>query len=145
MILTFALLGVLRSQPVIRPLLKPLKSVAPVKHLDFIPFPTAPPGTYANTYSPGNCTWYVASIKKIPNTWGNANTWSIRAQGDGLTVSDIPIVGAIAASSGGSLGHVAIVREVSNNEVRLDEMNVMGLGVASSRWVSTSSYIYIYT
>lgn len=105
----------------------------------------APAYTYDNTYAPGNCTYFVASVKQVPNSWGNANTWAYRASSDGYTVATVPIVGAVAQNTTDSwLGHVAVVVAVDGGQVLLREMNYQGFGIISERWASVSSYVYIY-
>lgn len=107
--------------------------------------PIAAPYTYANTYAYGNCTWYVASVKPIPGSWGNANTWASRAAADGYVVSGLPMVGAVAQNTTDSwLGHVAVVVVVVGDQVLLSEMNYEGFGVISQRWANVSQYQYIY-
>jgi hypothetical protein len=113
--------------------------------LDYLPFPVAAPGTYANLYEPGNCTWLAASMKQhVPNSWGNANTWAQRAAEDGYTVSATPMVGAVAQTSAGYYGHVAVVEEVGEGRVKVIEMNVRGLGVIDEAWYPVSIFTYIY-
>ncbi len=99
----------------------------------------------ANTYSYGQCTWYAASRRNIPNTWGNANTWYSRAQASGFSVGSTPVVGAIAWTGIGYYGHVAIVEQVNGNQVLISEMNFNGnWGRATTRWIPANSYAYIY-
>lgn len=119
-------------------------SLEELPELSVVPYPVEAPATFPNAYEWGNCTWYVAGRIRVPNTWGNADTWALRAAADGYTVSSVPIIGSIAVSTAGYYGHVAIVSAINDNSVRIDEMNSVGLGVASERWVSTSSYVYIY-
>lgn len=104
----------------------------------------APYGTFRNTYAWGNCTRYVASRRQIPNNWGHARTWLPRAQAAGWATGSTPAVGAIAWTSAGWYGHVAVVEEVDGNRVRVAEMNYRGLNVISTRWVPASSFRYIY-
>src|ERR1019366_1757483 len=83
---------------------------------------TASFGTFANTYAWGNCTYYVASRRRIPNRWGNAVNWYYAAQRAGYSVGTEPAVGAIAWTSAGWAGHVAIVEAISGGSVRVSEM-----------------------
>lgn len=99
---------------------------------------------WPNTYAGGNCTFFVASKVPVPDSLGNANTWAIRAAEQGYTVSTVPKIGAVAQTSAGALGHVAIVRDIQGSQVLIEEMNSLGLGVIDSRWVPISSYVYIY-
>lgn len=122
-----------------------LKKTPTFELLELAQPPYAATGTYANTYEWGNCTWYVAGRKPVPQTWGNANTWAARAAASGYTVSNTPIAGAIAQSTGGYFGHVAIVEQVSGGQVKVTEMNVGGLGVIDEAWYPTSHFNnYIY-
>lgn len=98
-----------------------------------------------NTYGYGYCTWYVKNaLSWVPNGWGNANQWAYNARAQGYTVSSTPIVGAVAQSSGGSLGHVAVVTGVSGDTVTISEMNYRAWNVVSSRSAPASSFVYIY-
>lgn len=117
---------------------------APVHTLELAGFPVAAPNTYPNTYEYGNCTAYVAGRKKVPETFGNANTWAGRAAGMGITVSDTPVRGAIAQTSDGYYGHVAIVLAVEGGRVLITEANVLGLGVVDESWQPISTFRYIY-
>lgn len=102
----------------------------------------------SNGYTPGYCTYYVASRIAVPKNWGNANTWAAYAAVSGWTVSRTPVIGAIA-QRGGGLGHVAIVEAVSDDGtmIKYSDMNgLAGFGrVGYSDWVSASVYSsYIY-
>lgn len=89
----------------------------------------------ADEYAYGNCTYWVA-LKRIqigrpiPNTWGNAITWAIRAQQDGYLVNHTPTVGSIMQDPNalGGLGHVAFVEKVNpiNGDWTISEMNRVG-------------------
>jgi len=111
------------------------------------PIPMAPQGSYANSYTTGECTWYVAGRRQVPKNWGNANTWYARAAADGWTVGNIPAIGAIAQTTAGSLGHVALVEQISVDyqSVYISEMNYNGRYVKSYRWVAANSFRYIYS
>jgi len=101
--------------------------------------------TSGNTYSAGYCTWYVKnSLGWVPNGWGNANRWASNAAAQGYTVSSTPIVGAVAQTSSGWAGHVAVVTAVGNGTVTVSEMNFKGRYVVSSRTVPVSSFVYIF-
>ncbi|HSX31440.1 MAG TPA: LysM peptidoglycan-binding domain-containing protein [Candidatus Saccharimonadales bacterium] len=102
-----------------------------------------------NGYDPGFCTWYVATQVAIPANWGNANTWAYYAALSGWTVSSTPRVGAIAQTSAGYLGHVAVVDAVSadGTQIQYRDMNgIAGFGkVGYSGWVPTTHFQhYIY-
>lgn len=106
----------------------------------------APDNTYANDYDWGQCTWYVAGRRKVPADWGNADTWYPRAQADDWSVGATPAIGAIAWTPDGPYGHVALVESISADEssVYVSEMNYVGLGIKSYRWVPASAFKYIY-
>lgn len=97
-----------------------------------------------NNYEYGSCTWYVASQINVPDTLGNANTWAYYAGLLGYTVSTVPKVGAVAQSTAGVYGHVAIVVAISDGQVELSEMNVVGSNIVDIRWIPLESYAYIY-
>jgi surface antigen len=103
----------------------------------------------SNGYDYGYCTYYVAARSGAPSNWGNANTWAYYASQSSWTVSSVPQVGAIAQTSRGYLGHVAIVEEVSadGTQMKYSDMNgIAGWGrVGYSGWVSASYFEhYIY-
>lgn len=103
-----------------------------------------------NGYDYGYCTWYVASRISMPSNWGNANTWDSGARASGWTLSKTPIVGAIAQTDAGGLGHVAVVDAVSEDGTMIKYSDMNGLAgwgrVGHSDWVSASGkynwYIY---
>lgn len=103
-----------------------------------------PFGTYSSSYSFGNCTSYVASRIKVPNSWGNARTWYSSAQAAGWQVGLEPRVGAIATTQTGYYGHVAIVEQISGSQVLVSEMNYAGFNIISQRWTSIQEFVYIY-
>jgi surface antigen len=105
-----------------------------------------PTGSISNRYGSGQCTKYVAGRRQVPANWGNANTWYPRAAAAGWSVGTVPAVGAIAWTSAGPLGHVALVEQISPDyeSIQISEMNEQGLGVIDSRWVSASSFKFIY-
>ncbi|MDR0614465.1 MAG: CHAP domain-containing protein [Lactobacillales bacterium] len=89
----------------------------------------------------GQCTWYVNNIfnHRIPQTWGNAATWSSAARADGRSVSAIPRTNSVVCYQPGCegasvFGHVAVVTGVnSDGTYNISESNVEGLGIISSR------------
>jgi len=100
-----------------------------------------------NGYDYGYCTWYVATQIAMPSNWGNANTWAYYAALSGWTVSSTPQPGAIAQTSRGYLGHVAIVRSVNGDgTVTISEMNASaGWGRVDTQTVPVSAFEhYIY-
>lgn len=102
-----------------------------------------------NGYDYGYCTWYVASKIAVPANWGNANTWALYAALSGWTVSRTPTAGAIAQTSRGWLGHVAIVEAVSADGATMKYSDMNGLAgwgrTGYSDWVPASTFEhYIY-
>lgn len=98
-----------------------------------------------DTYDYGNCTWWVyyerQQIKQIiPTTWGNANTWAIRAKADGYVVDHTPSYGAIMQTTFGQLGHVAFVTAVNpaTGAWTISEMNNIGWDVIDSETLTAS-------
>lgn len=102
------------------------------------------PVKLANDYAWGNCTAYVASRRPIPPRWGHARSWLSSAQRAGWATGSSPRPGAVAWTSAGRLGHVALVEAIEGDKVLVSEMNFIGLGRKSQRWVSSSSFRYIY-
>jgi len=103
----------------------------------------------SNGYDYGYCTYYAAARSGAPSNWGNANTWAYYAALSGWTVSSAPKVGAIAQTSAGYLGHVAIVEAVSadGSQIKYSDMNgIAGWGrVGYSDWVPVGHFQhYIY-
>ena len=104
----------------------------------------APAGTYRNSYSPGQCTWYVAGRRPLPNSWGNARSWYYQAHATGWRTGLVPAVGAIAWTPSGYYGHVALVVNVNGNQVEVSEMNYDGPYRVDERWTNASAWQYIY-
>lgn len=85
-------------------------------------------------YDFGNCTYWVSMRRAdvgeaIPNSWGNAATWALRAQISGYKVDHTPSQYSIMQISNvdGGLGHVAFVEKVEpNGDWYISEMNVVG-------------------
>lgn len=98
-----------------------------------------------NGYSYGYCTYYVASRRAVPSSWGNANQWLYYARASGFSTGSVPVAGAIAWTGYGYYGHVAYVEYVSGNMVTVSEMNYNGnWNRATSRTVPASTFSYIY-
>ncbi|HVV26314.1 MAG TPA: CHAP domain-containing protein [Candidatus Saccharimonadales bacterium] len=94
-----------------------------------------------NGYDFGNCTWYVANLVPVPANWGNADTWAYYARLSGWTVRPTPSVGAIAQTSAGYFGHVALVKAVNGDgTVTITEMNHAGFDVVDTRTVSAAEF-----
>jgi N-acetylmuramoyl-L-alanine amidase len=96
----------------------------------------------SNGYDFGYCTWYVASQIALPANWGNANTWAYYARLSGWNVSQTPTVGAIAQTSAGWEGHVAIVDAVNpDGTIQIRDMNgLAGFGRVGYGTVSASHF-----
>lgn len=90
-------------------------------------------------YDYGYCTWYVSTQRSV-GQWNNARDWAWQAKRDGWTVSPTPIVGAIAQKN----NHVAIVRQISGDQMTIQEANYEGWNIISSRTISTSGWTFIY-
>lgn len=102
--------------------------------------------TYTNNYARGQCTWYVASRRPIPSSWGNANNWYRSAIAADWAVGIKPAIGAVAWTAAGRYGHVALVEDISTDgtQVYISEMNYQGLWVRSTRWANATDFRYIY-
>lgn len=100
--------------------------------------------SYANTYSPGYCTWFVASRRPVPSGWGNARNWLANARAAGFATGSVPRVGAIAWTGAGAMGHVGLVTGVNGSQATIAEMNYAGFGVVSTRVANASEFQYIY-
>jgi surface antigen len=109
-----------------------------------------------DNYAWGNCTWWAAMRRSqigepIPNSWGNAATWAVRAQADGYLVDHTPTYGAIMQipDVDNGLGHVAFVESVNTDgSWTISEMNVKGLDVVDHKTLSAAdaaSYSFIHT
>ncbi len=107
-------------------------------------------------YAFGNCTYWVSLLRAkagepIPNTWGNAITWAVRAQADGYLVDQTPSYTAIMVdvNAPGGLGHVAFVESVNpdNGSWTISEMNRVGFDEVDTRIMpasTASSYYFIH-
>ncbi len=101
----------------------------------------------SHSFPYGQCTWYVAQ-KRVVSWSGHAKNWLANAQATGYSVcwgaSCQPQAGAIVSlKDGGWLarlyGHVAYVVKVEGNRFLVSEMNRIGWGQVSVRWISTGS------
>lgn len=107
----------------------------------------------SNTYTYGYCTFWAAKRredigKPIPNNWGDAHTWAIRALVAKYTVDHTPSVGAIMQTTAGDLGHVAFVESVTpDGGWTVSEMNAPQWDVVSGRTFKASiaiTYSFIH-
>jgi surface antigen len=96
-----------------------------------------------NSYYWGQCTWYVASRRAVPNNWGNAISWYYNAQYAGYNTGRAPRAGAIGWEF---KNHVVYVESVNDDgTVNISEMNYGGRpGVRHDRTVPASTFLYIY-
>lgn len=102
-------------------------------------------------YDWGNCTYWTALKrlevgKPIPQDWGNANTWAIRAILAGYKVDHTPEPTAIMQTMAGDLGHVAFVTAVNQatGEWTITEMNAVGFNMVDEH-TYPASYTARYT
>jgi hypothetical protein len=97
-----------------------------------------------NLYDPGQCTWYVKSMKpEIPNTWGDAIDWYANAQAQGWPTGSEPRVGA----AGWRYGHIVYIKAVDpiNQTVTYTDMNGRYIPYEiGERTVAQSTLMYIY-
>lgn len=100
------------------------------------------PITAGNNYDYGFCTYWAALRRiqthdPIPNDWGDAITWNIRAMLAGYVVDQTPSPGAIFQwpDAPGGLGHVAYVESVdpTTGAWTISEMNAAGWDVVDNR------------
>ena len=135
-------LGVIISLPIIA-----LVSVTDVSALKdtSVSLYTGPIST-VDTYDYGFCTYWAAlrreqTGKAIPNSWGNANTWAIRAALDGYGVNHLPAAGTIMQTTVGQFGHVAYVESVNpaDRSWTISEMNFKGWDEVDSRTLSAKA------
>lgn len=98
--------------------------------------------SYGNSYTRGQCTYYVASRVSVPAGMGNATNWSYGLAQAGWQVGTGPVPGAIGISHEGYAGHVVIVEAVTLLGVLISEMNYHGVGVVDTRVVPASAFTW---
>jgi surface antigen len=119
---------------------------------------SGPSGLYDPTYGGygyRNCTDWVAyrlatnNGYSMPRAIGDASAWGSYFEDHGVTVNDLPAVGAIAWESGGD--HVAYVESYSSTTVTISEYNegyygsfTDGDGLYDTRTVPISTFEYIH-
>lgn len=100
------------------------------------------PITPGDAYDYGYCTYWAALRRiqvghQIPNNWGDAITWGIRATLAGYRVDHTPEVGSVFQwpEAPGGLGHVAYVEKVDpdTGAWTISEMNAVGWDVVDER------------
>lgn len=97
------------------------------------------PGAKANGYPYGWCTYYVATRRYVPTSWGNAKSWLSSAKRAGYATGSEPAAGAIMVTSESGWGHVAYVESVNGDTITVSEMNYQGWGVVSRRTLSANA------
>jgi surface antigen len=107
-------------------------------------------GQSAN-YPYGQCTWWVAQKRAIPNL-GHAKDWLDNAINFGFPVCKgsycLPKIGAIISLKGDRIfGHVGYIEELKGDKIIFSEMNYIGLGARNYRSLrigdpSIKGYIY---
>lgn len=85
----------------------------------------------------GQCTWFVGTQRTITFR-GHARDWPVNAVRAGHVLSDTPVVGSIIVTRESRYGHVAVVTSFTETVVTIQESNVRGLGVISTRTLSRS-------
>ena len=78
--------------------------------------------------------------------WGDASNWKHAAAQAGITVNEIPAVGAVAwwraGSAGSSRGHVAWVESVSATAITIEEYNYLERGGYDTRTIDSASDVW---
>jgi surface antigen len=106
------------------------------------------PLSNTDTYAWGNCTYWAFLMRQqagdpIPNSWGNAATWALRAALGGYLVDHTPSQGSIMQISNvdNGLGHVAYVTNVNpaDGSWTISEMNVKGLDIVDTKTLPASA------
>jgi surface antigen len=107
----------------------------------------APAGSKINGYPYGYCTYYVATRRAVPSSWGDAKQWLGSAQRAGYSTGSQPVAGAIVVTTESWWGHVAYVESTDGDTITIAEMNARGWGVVSRRTLSAHGGVvrgYIY-
>jgi len=98
-------------------------------------------GSRVNGYPYGYCTYYVATRRQVPSSWGDAKAWLNSAKRAGYSTGSSPVPGAIMVSSESWWGHVAFVESVDGDQITVSEMNYKGWGIASRRTLSKNDRV----
>ena len=88
--------------------------------------------------------WRRSQLGRPVYAWGNANQWADGARAAGYRVDSSPDIGAVAQTSAGPYGHVAIVEAVSAGNVIVSEMNYDDAGHYRLGKYPTSYFVYIH-
>lgn len=97
------------------------------------------PGSSQNGYPYGYCTYFVATRRFVPSSWGNAKNWLSSAKRAGYSTGQTPVAGAIMVTNESWWGHVAYVESVNGDTITISEMNYEGWGVIDHRTISIGS------
>ncbi len=128
-------------RPVAAPTASPKAKVAPKQQT------TVARGNVAgNTYTPGQCTWYVKNRRgaSLPNGLGNADQWFARAQAMGMATGYTPQAGAAGVRPSGQ--HAVYVEAVhGDGTITISEMNYNYSPYSQrTRIANARDFIYIY-
>jgi len=96
-----------------------------------------PAGSIRNAYPYGYCTYYVATRRAVPASWGNGGQWLNSAKRAGYSTGSSAVSGAIVVTRESFWGHVAYVESVSGDQMTISEMNAPIFGVRTTRTIST--------
>ena len=102
---------------------------------------SAKAGSKYNGYPYGYCTYYVATRRAIPTSWGNAGQWLSSAKRAGYSTGSEPAAGAVVVTRESWWGHVGYVESVSGDSFTISEMNYNGWGVVSRRTLSAHDVV----
>ena len=92
-------------------------------------------GPVSNHFTPGQCTWWVASKRPIP-WFGNAGQWGPNAAAMGFPEGMSPRVGAVMVTWESAIGHVAYVEAVyGDGSWLVSEMNYVAPFVVDFRTI----------
>jgi surface antigen len=99
-------------------------------------------------YPYGWCTYWASQQRPdIPGGFGNAKNWLKAAEEAGFQIGTTPDKDSVLVTSESSLGHVAIVEDVTPETIVISEMNYVRWGIISRRVIprdyrAIKGYIY---
>jgi surface antigen len=88
--------------------------------------------------------WRRQQLGRPVYAWGNANQWASGARAAGYRVDSTPEVGAVAQTSAGAFGHVAVVEAIQGSNVIVSEMNYDDAGHYRLGTYPISYFVYIH-
>ena len=98
-----------------------------------------PNSSSSQLFPQGQCTWYVATRRRVPWT-GNAGDWFHNARQYGRPEGRTPVAGAIAVIANSGVGHVAYVERVNTDgSFVISEEHYPVLGVRDQRTVTVKT------